>query len=334
MVSEAQVTDYLRQHPLPEIVEPISVKREPADFAGQRFRVSSGKTECILNRYEPAAAESAKREAAGLTLAGNMGLSPALLRADQTGTALGGPVIIYEAPLGEPLGTARMSDQDVQGWLFLLLTLHHLPADSAPFPSSMSPDAVTWWHRSQTSWEACKAVYTAGRYRPLMEVLTKLHAIVGARIEARRDLWTKVTRRLCHGNPVPASLVRVGSRLTLVEWEGFGQGDTAMEFARAAGLAALAGDLDAAQYVRFVAEYLAGMRDTRDSTLEDRIQVFASVLPLDFCFVMMSVLAQDKQATAEERDARIAEIERALTWIHDTLGVELGDTELLLAPLA
>ena len=334
MASEAQVTEYLRQHPLPDMGEPISVKREPADFSGQRYRVSSGTIQCILNRYEPSALESARRETAGLGLAGNMGLAPALLRSDETANQLGGPIVIYEAPLGEALGTSRLSDQDLQSWLFLLLTLHHLPADAAPFPSSMSPDATTWWQRSQASWEACRALYTAGRYRALMDVLTKLHAIVGARIEARRDLWANLTRRPCHGNPVPASLFRSGQRLMLTEWEGFGQGDIALEFARAAGLAALAGDLDAGQYVRFVAEYLNGMRDTRDSTLEDRVQVFASVLPLGFCFVMLSVLAEDKQATAEERDARIAEVERALTWIHDTLGVELGDTELLVAPLA
>jgi hypothetical protein len=334
MVSEAQVTEYLRQYPLPDIGGHISARREPADFPGQRFRLSSGSSQWILKRYEPSAQESARREAAGLRLGGNMGLAPSLIRADEIGTPLGGPIIIYEAPTGRPLGTAHMTDEDVQGWLFLLLTLHHLSADAAPFPSSMSPDATTWWRRSQASWDACKALYTAGRYRPLMEVLTKLHAIVGARIEARRDLWANFTRRLCHGNPVPASLYRSGSHLMLTEWEGFGQGDPAMEFARAAGLAALAGDLDSRQYVRFVSDYLAGMNDTRDTTLEDRLQVFASVLPMGFCFVMMTVLAEDKQATAEERDAQIAQIERALTWIHDTLGVELGDTELLLAPLA
>jgi thiamine kinase-like enzyme len=334
MTSEAQVTDYLRQHPLPDMSDQISVQRDPADFPGQRFRVSSGAVQCILKCYDPVALEAARRETAGLQLGGNMGLAPALLRADESGATLGGPIVISEAPTGEPLGTAHMSDEEVQGWLFLLLTLHHLPAEAAPMASSMSPDAMTWWQRSQASWEACKAAYTAGRYHPLMETLTKLHAIVGARIEARRDLWSNVLRRPCHGNPVPASLLKTGSRLMLTEWEGFGQGDPAMEFARAAGLAALSGDLDANQYVRFVADYLNGMRDTPDTTLEERIQVFASVLPLGFCFVMMSVLAEDKQATADERDARLAQIERALTWIHDTLGVELGDTEMLVAPLA
>jgi len=334
MVSEAQVSEYLRQHPLPDMSDPISVRREPADFSGQRFHVSAGTSACTLKTYEPSAQESAKREAAGLKLAGNMGLSPELLRDDESGALLGGPILIAEAPSGEPLGTARMTDQNVQDWLFLLLTLHHLPADVASFPSSMSPDAGTWWRRTQASWEACKALYTTGRYKPLMDVLTKLHAIVGARIEARRDLWNNVARRPCHGNPVPASLFNTGKRLMLTEWEGFGQGDIAMEFARAAGLAALSGDLDANQYVHFVADYLAGMRDLRDTTLEDRIQVFASVLPLGFCFVMMSVLAEDKQATADERDARIAQVERALTWIHDTLGVELGNVEMLVAPLA
>jgi thiamine kinase-like enzyme len=334
MVSEAQVSEYLRQHPLPDMSDPISVRREPADFSGQRFHASASASACTVKTYERSAQESAKREVAGLQLAGNMGLSPALLRVDESGALLGGPILIIEAPAGKPLGTARMTDQNVQDWLFLLLTLHHLPPDSATFPSSMSPDAVTWWRRTQASWEACRALYTAGRYKPLMDVLTKLHAIVGARVEARRDLWANVVGRPCHGNPVPASLLNTGKRLMLIEWEGFGHGDPAMEFARAAGLAALSGDLDANQYVRFVSDYLGGMRDLRDTTMEDRVQVFASVLPLSFCFVMMTVLAEDKQATADERDAQIAQVDRALTWIHDTLGVELGNVEMLVAPLA
>ena len=43
MVSEAQVVEYLRQHPLADSERALSVRREPADFSGQRFRVSAGK---------------------------------------------------------------------------------------------------------------------------------------------------------------------------------------------------------------------------------------------------------------------------------------------------
>ena len=157
MVSEAQVTEYLRQHPAARYERAISLSNASRPISlGSAFASTAGTAQCILKTYEPAARESARREAAGLKLAGNMGLSPALLRADEAGAALGGPILIAEAPSGEPLGTARMTDQNVQDWLFLLLTLHHLPADAASFPSSMSPDATTWWRRTQSSWEACK----------------------------------------------------------------------------------------------------------------------------------------------------------------------------------
>ena len=147
---------------------------------------------------------------------------------------LGGPVVIAAAPAGSPLGDRPLSDAEVQGWLFLLLTLHHLAPSSVTVPSAMSPDASAWWQRAQASWDACRNSYAAAPYRPLVEALTSLRAIAGVRIETNRALWNDVSRRPCHGNPVPANLVQTSGPLVLVEWDGFGLGDPAMEVARAA----------------------------------------------------------------------------------------------------
>ncbi|MGZ3584202.1 MAG: hypothetical protein ACXWP6_16360, partial [Ktedonobacterales bacterium] len=77
----------------------------------------------------------------------------------------------------------------------------------------------------------------------------------------------------------------------------------------------------------------AGMRDLRDTTLENRLHIFASVLPLGFCFVVLRLLAQRGALSPAERERSIAQVRRALMWIQDTLGVEVGDPEKLLAPL-
>ena len=226
-----------------------------------------------------------------------------------------------------------MSDQDVQGWLFLLLTLHHLPPDAAPFPSSMSPDATTWWHRSRPPGRPAKPLYTRVATSPLMDVAdqTACH-----RRRPNRGSTGPLDLRDSPSLPRQSGArlsFHIGNAPHAHRVGGIRPGDPAMEFARAAGLAALSGDLDSTVCPLCLRLPFRNARP-RDATMEERIQVFASVLPLGFCFVMMSVLAEDKQATAEERDARIAQVERALTWIHDTLGVELGDTEMLLAPLA
>ena len=73
------------------------------------------------------------------------------------------------------------------------------------------------------------------------------------------------------------------------------------------------------------------MRDVRDETLEERVQVFASILPLGFCFVVLGHLAQG-EADAE-RASHLRQVERALIWIQDTLGVEVGRAAELLTPL-
>ncbi len=331
---EALIAEYLRMHPLPGVAGTPTVSLEFSNGDMHRYRVTAGAARRILNVYAPAAIEAFRRENSGLRLGGMLGLAPALVLADEVGAALGGPFIISEDPGGSALGARQLRDEDVQDWLLLLLTLHHLPADSTVPPSSMSPDANTWWQRTQVAWNACRADYSDARYRPLVEALTRLHAIVTARIEVHRALWQDITRRPCHGNPVPAHAVRAGERLMLIEWDGFGLGDPALEVGRVAALAVLSGELSTDQYVRFVTEYLVGMRDQRDATLEERLRVFASILPLGFCFAVLRMLAQDVSAGVNaERDAHLAQVASALTWIQDTLGVQVGEADTLLAPL-
>lgn len=328
-ISDQQLAAYLGQHPLPGFGPSTRVQALPTEDEALLWRVTSDRAAALVKVY-PSASARARREIAGLQLGGTLSLAPTLLLADEDGTALGGPVVAYEEPRGAPLGERRLSAEDAHDWLFLLLTLHHLPASSVALASSMSPDIVVWWQRNQPAWEACRATYAGARHKSLLDALVQLHAIVGARVEARRDLWQGIARRPCHGNPVPAHILRTGGRLVLVEWDGFGLGDPAMEMGRAAALAALSGELDTERYVTFVAEYLAGMRDTRDATLEDRLQVFASVLPLGVCFSLLQLLA-DGQLPAGERQRHIAQVSRALTWIQDTLGLQVGEPTALLA---
>jgi len=344
-VNVALVEEYLRLRPIAGLAAPYTVRRQASIAGERRFRIETPDSAigaAILKRYEPGAVESARREAAGLTLGGEMGLSTPLLLLDEAGGALGGPVVVYQAPTGATLGRGPLADEDVQGWLFLLLTLHHLRPESATTPSSMSADPTTWWRRTQAAWEACRSAYAAPQYANLIQGLTKLHVIVAARIEAHRDLWTNVARRPCHGNPVPAYLVKDGARMAFSEWEGFGHGDPAMEVGRAAALAALSGELNADQYVRFIADYLAGMSDLRDSTFAERLRIFASVLPLGFSFVVLSMLGSGGAALTgataalvavrpDERARDIEQVKRSLTWIQDALGVEVGDPQALLA---
>lgn len=329
--STDQIASYLTRRVTaatgPFLVSPLVVTADE-----QRFAVTAAEKRMALTVYAPSAAESARREIAGLSLAQGMGIGPALVYSDESGAEVGGPVVLVEEPAGEALGERRLSAEETRDWLFLLLTLHHLPAERVSVTSSMSPDAATWWQRSQAAWNECRSLYGEERYRPLVDALAKLHAIVGVHVEVNRGLWERVARRPCHGNPVPAHLVRVGGRLMLVEWNGFGLGDPAMEVGRAAALAALSGELSAAQYVQFIADYLAGMRDGKDPTLEERLRVFASILPLGFCFVMLRLLAQGRP-DGQDYERGVEQVSRALIWIQDTLGVEVGSAPELLAPL-
>lgn len=290
-----------------------------------------------IHLYPPSERETARREEAGLRLGSAVGLAPDLLYAGEAtgeaGLEPGSWVVIAQRPHGETLGQRPLTDAEADGWLFLLLTLHHLRPAMASQPSSMSADLGAWWARVQPDWNACRGAYTAAPFAPLMRGLSQLHAITQVRIETNRALWDGVTRRPCHGNPAPGRLVNTGGRLTLTEWSGFGLGDPAIEVARVGALAALSGELSSQQYVRFVAAYLDGMRDLQDATLEERMRVFASVAPMGFALTALAALAQPGVVPPPVRAGVSAQIGRALTWSQDTLGVEIGDPAALLAPL-
>jgi hypothetical protein len=332
----AQLREYLRLHPIPGLAEPLQVEPGSSGPDEQHFLISSGApggARAVFTRYAPAAAERARREAAGLRLAGQVALAPALLLFDAAGGGLGGPVVVFTDPAGLPLGGRPLADAETQGWLFLLLTLHHLAPDGVSGPSTLSPDIATWWKRMQPAWQACKSAYGSRQTRGLLDALNKLQAVAGARVEARQAIWRGVTQRPCHGNAVPSHVLSDNGRLTLVEWGDFGLGDPAMEVGRAAVLARLAGELSGDQYTQFVGGYLRGANDFGDATLSDRLVVFTSVLPLGYAFTLLQLLSRGPMAPAE-RASTIAQVERALSWTADALGVKVGELQGLLAPVA
>ena len=328
-----QVRDYLRRQSAPQWSGAVEIQPGATSADEVRFLLQVDGARYVLICYAPAAAERARRATAGLRLAGSVGIGPTLELSDEAGAALGGPVIIASAPAGTTLGDRALTDAEAQGWLFLLLTLHHLAPTSVALASAMSPDASAWWQRTRAAWDSCRAAYGAPPFRPLVDSLTSLQAIAGVRIETNRALWQDIVRRPCHGDPLPINLVRTVGSLLLVEWDGFGLGDPAMEVGRAAAVATLTGELTPDQYVRFISDYLAGVRDQRDATLEERLRVFASVLPLGFCFALLGLLAQPQGPTGVERARYVEQVARALQWIHENLGVNVGDIPALVAPL-
>ncbi|WIG61955.1 MAG: hypothetical protein OJF49_004704 [Ktedonobacterales bacterium] len=333
-ISAAQVKQFLETHPAARAAGQWNVREETADFAGQRFWTQSMRGEvCVVKRYDASAADAARREALGLRLVGGVGLAPTLLLADMSGEALGGPLVIYQQSPGTYLGERPFTEGEIEGWLFLMLSLHHLPPESVPMMSTMSPDASSWWQRNQTAWIACQAAYGDPEHRPLMEALKRLHAIVTARIEVHRTLWQGIRRRPCHGNLAPALLRAEGVRLTLDGWQDFGLGDPAIETGRAAVLAYLAGQLDAERLARFLASYGGGMRDVRDQTLQQRLEIFASVAPLGIALALLALLAREQDAPKEARQHWLGQVTLALTTLERNLGVAAGDPALLLAPL-
>lgn len=301
----------------------------------QRFVARDASGALDIHLYPASEREAARREAAGLTLGSAVGLAPALVFAGEAGPGQepGAWLIIVQQPRGEPLGQRPLTDAEVDGWLFLLLTLHHLRPDMAAQPSSMSADLSAWWVRNQPAWEACRAAYAGPATQPLLRGLTQLHAITQVRIEANRELWAGVERRPCHGDPAPGRLAQEGARLTLTEWGGFGLGDPAIEVARVAALAALANELSSAQYTHFIAAYLDGMRDVRDATLEERLRLFASVAPMGVTLAALAALARPGAIPPRARRSLLAQVARALTWSQDALGVQIGAPATLLAPL-
>jgi hypothetical protein len=75
------------------------------------------------------------------------------------------------------------------------------------------------------------------------------------------------------------------------------------------------------------------VRDLRDTTLEERLRIFASVAPMGFTLTALATLAQPGAIAPPARRSIIAQLGRALAWSQDTLGVTIGDPSPLLAPL-
>lgn len=330
--SQAQLREYLQAHPLPGFAFPPEIQPLSAPEDEQRYLLSAGDKRAVLKRYAPGAADRARREVAGLTLGGTVGLAPALLLADLAQNALGGPVVVFTPPPGAPLGGRPLTEDEVQGWLFLLLALHHLPPAQLSIASGMSPDIAAWWQRMQPAWQACRTAYSGKPTRPLLDALTKLQAVVGARVEARKALWRDLPRRPCHGNAVPAHVVRDDARFALVEWGDFGLGDPALEIGRAAGVALLTGELSSQQHAQLIGSYLRGASDFGDKTLAERIMVFNSVLPFAFSLTLLQLLAYPL-APATERARNLEQVAHALAMTAEALQIKIGDPHALLAPL-
>lgn len=330
--NQTQVREYLRAHPIAGLGEPQEIVSLPSPDDEQRFLLSSGPRRVVLKRYAPAAVDRARREATGLRVGSQVGLAPEPLLFDGSGGALGGPVVAFAPPAGAPLGGTRMSDADLHNWVFLLLTLHHLPSAKVDVPSGMSPDLATWWQRMQPHYQACRVAYTSKTTGPLLNALTQLYAVVGARVEARKALWRDLTRRPCHGNAVAEHVVSDAGRLALVEWGDFGLGDPALEVGRAAGLSLLTGELSNTQYTNFIGNYLRGASDLEDKSIAERILLFTSVQPLGFAFTILQ-LAASPLTSAQERARDLQRAAAALRQTAEALKVKIGEPEVLLAPL-
>jgi hypothetical protein len=328
----SDVLAYLRRHSRLSVAEPVQLRLDSSDAIGNRYTIAASGGAVIVKAYTLTGAEHARREIAGMRLVDEINLAPELLVAEREGGPLGGGVVVYRAPAGATWEGRSLGDEEVERWLFLLLTLHHLSVYGATIVSALSKDPTAWWRRTQPAWEACLTAYTARAIQPLMRALTRLHAIVGARIQARRDLWDAVPRRLTHGDPLPAHIVRERERTLLIEWEGFGLADPAMEIGRAAVLARLAGEITEAQCERFLREYCDSAADLNDATLGERLEVFASILPLGFVFHELQRLAEMEMG-ANERAYTLQRIAVALTLLERGLGATFGDPGALLDPL-
>jgi thiamine kinase-like enzyme len=229
----------------------------------------------------------------------------------------------------------------MSSWMFLLLTLHHLAPGKVQQQSTLSSSIEQWWERIQPLWNEVRAAYTDSMYTPLITTLDKLRGFVDVHVRTNRDLWLNVPRRPCHGDPIPVNLVDAQGRLLLTDWGNFGLGDIALEIGRAAALAALNEEVSSEQYIRLITDYLEGTRDLKDSTLEQRLQVYASVFPYGFTLFMLSFLARLQASgpettlvadPAEYRGRGLMAIARSLTWIQDALGVEIASPPDVLAP--
>lgn len=338
-----QIIDYVRRQGLVATHDAPTVVQTNHGFDSSLYEVTlASEPETLIVKYfAPDHADAARREAEGLRVCGAVGLAPTLVTYDEVGGTVGGPLVIYRQPKGAPIGERPLSDEQVSGWMFLLLTLHHLSPDKVQQQSTMSPGIEQWWERMSPLWNEVRAAYTEPIYAPLMTGLEKLRTLVAVHVQTNRELWQNVPRRPCHGDPVPINVLGSDGRLVLVDWGGFGLGDIALEIGRAAALAALNEEISSEQYIRMITDYLAGTRDLKDPTLEQRLQIYASVFPYGFTLFMLSFLARlqaDGPETtlvndaAEYRGRGLMAVARSLTWIQDALGVEVVSPPEVLAP--
>jgi len=338
-----QITDYVRRQGLVTNAANVKVTQLNQGFDSSLFEVveSPDSDPLIVKFFTQEHTDAARREAEGLRVCGAVGLAPTLVTLDDVGATVGGPLVIYRQPVGISLGERPLNDEQVSGWTFLLLTLHHIPPSKVQQQSTLSPGIEQWWERIQPLWNEVRAAYGEAMYEPLMTALDKLRTLVDVHVRTNRDLWTNVPRRACHGDPIPANIFETQGRLMLTDWGGFGLGDIALEIGRAAALAALNEEITSDQYIRMITEYLEGTRDLKDPTLEQRLQVYASVFPFGFTLFMLSFLARlqaDGPETtlvndaAEYRGRGLMAVARSLTWIQDALGVEVATPPDVLAP--
>jgi hypothetical protein len=97
-------------------------------------------------------------------------------------------------------------------------------------------------------------------------------------------------------------------------------------------LARLTGEITETQCARFLGEYRAGASDLNDATLGERLEVFASIIPLGFVFHELRRLAETEMS-ANERAYVLQRIAVALTILERDLGATVGDPDALLDPL-
>jgi Phosphotransferase enzyme family len=338
-----QITDYVRRQGLLTNSSNTQATQLSLGFDSSLYeiRAEAENEPLIVKYFTPELVDAARREAEGLRVCGAVGLAPTLVAFEEVGATVGGPLIIYRQPNGIPLGDRPLIDEQVNSWMFVLLTLHHLAPGKVQQRAILSPGIEQWWERIQPLWNEVRAAYVESMYQPLIDALTKLHGLVDVHVRTNRDLWSNVPRRPCHGDPIPVNLIDAQGRLVLVDWSGFGLGDIALEIGRAAALAALNEEISSEQYIRMITDYLDGTRDLKDTTLEQRLQVYASVFPYGYTLFMLSFLArlqkEGPESTlvdnpAEYRGRGLMSIARSLTWIQDALGVEIATPPDVLAP--
>ena len=144
----SDVLAYLRRHSRLDIAEPIQLRLDSSDAIGNRYTIAALGGAIVVKAYTTTGAERARREIAGMRLVDEINLAPELLLAEREGGPLGGGVVVYRAPAGATWEGRRLSDEEVERWLFLLLTLHHLSIHGATIVSALSKDPAAWWKRT------------------------------------------------------------------------------------------------------------------------------------------------------------------------------------------